>query len=362
MNSDKNMKRIYYLIIVALSIFILFLIKQLLQYPFYHRLKDAIFNVFFPFFISFVIVYIFHPVLFWFEKRFSIKTWVSTLILLITYASLLVVLINVIFPILGNQLLNLFLELPKYLDQTQLMLEPLKIKYSFLNNANVNKAIMSLKDLITTKIGTSLVDFIINAIIFSAKSLWLLIMIPILVFIMMKDYANIHDKLSGFLIRNRKSEWIQLLRNIDKKLGAYVRGQFMIIGYMFTGTFILLLILGVQNAFIFAIIIAFTNVVPFIGPYVGGLPLCIFSYFQSPHLLIGALGVILFMQQFDGNIGQPLVYGTQLKIHPLIIIIVMLIGSAFGGVIGIVASIPIYIIASEIFNFFKPKLIKKSMQ
>ncbi|QVK18945.1 AI-2E family transporter [Mycoplasmatota bacterium] len=367
MDNGKQIKRIQAYLLILVLIFIIFFIgKQLMQYPFFNEIKEAVINIIFPFSISFIIVYIFHPILYWFEKQFSIKTWVSTIVLLIVNAIILIVLIEFIFPILSQQIIDIYSELPKYIEEIELIIENIQTKYHLLNNTELFESIIAYKDKLTLNLGDYLVSFTISTVVFSFKSLWLIIMIPLLVFLMMKDYSLIYERFSLFLVRHKRSEWIQLLKNIDTKLGAYIRGQLIIMSYMFIGTFIPLAILGMPNAFIFSIIIAITNIIPYLGPYLGGVPLCIYAYFQSPQLLFASLIIIFIMQQLDGNLGQPLVFGSQLKIHPLIIMIVMIIGSTVGGIIGLLLSVPIFIILKEIYIFIKPKtkikLIKKPIK
>ncbi len=358
MKKIKINKQFSYLIIVTLIIVILFLTKLLLEYTLFNKIKIALFTIFFPFLISFFVVYIFHPILYWVEKKLAIKTWVSTLILLLINIVLIITAIEFLLPIITEQLKSILIELPKYVDEFEVILGRLQKRYAFLNNTQIYDSIIALKDTIVLKAADALVDFAISGIMFSVKYVWIIIIIPILIFMMMKDYSLLYETTSKFLVKHKRSEWIQLLTNIDGKLGAYIRGQLIIMGYMFVGTLVLLIILGMPNALIFAIIIALTNIIPYLGPYLGGFPLWIYAYFQSPYLFIGSIIVVIIMQQLDGNLGQPIVFGSQLKIHPLVIMAVMLIGSAFGGVLGLILSIPIYIVVSEVFSFFKPRFTK----
>lgn len=348
--------KISYLIIAFLTIVIFYLLKLLLQYPFFSNIRTAILNIIIPFSISFVVVYVFHPILYWVEKELTIKTWVSTLILLLINIILVIVLIDLFFPILATQISDLFKELPGYLKRLDEFIDKLPEKYEIFSNKQIYNTLKHVLNIISAKTGETIINSMISGIMFTLKSFWIIIFIPILIFMMMKDYSLFYNKLSKFLIKHKRSEWIQLLKNIDKKLGAYIRGQIIVMAYMFVGTLIFLLILGMPNALVFAIIVAFTNIIPYIGPYIGGFPLWIYALFQSPYLFVGSIIVIFIMQQLDGNIGQPIVFGTQLKIHPLMILAIMLTGLSLNGIIGLLISIPVYIILSETFIFFKPKL------
>jgi|SRR5690554_1186044 len=352
-------KKFAYLIILALVVVILYLIKLLFRYSFFQNIENAFFNIFFPFFISFAVVYIFHPVLYWFEKKFSIKTWVSTLMILLINIIIIIVLIEILVPIIAVQIKNIIVELPKYIDELEVYIIYLQDRIDIINNKQFYDTVISIKDTIVNNIGKSLINFAVSSVLFSLKSIWIIIFIPILIFIMMKDYSLIYKKTSQFLIKHKRSEWIQLLKNIDKKLGSYIRGQLIIMSYMFVGSFILLTIIGMPNALIFSLIIAVTNIIPYLGPFLGGIPLWIYAYFQSPYLLIASIIIIIIVQQFDSNVGNPIVFGSQSKIHPLIIMVVLLIGSAICGILGLFLAVPVYIIINEIFVFYKPKIKDK---
>lgn len=352
-------KQFAYLIITVLVITILYLIKLLLEYPFFQNIQSALFAIFFPFLISFTVVYIFHPVLYWFEKKLLIKTWVSTLIILLINVIILIVLIEILLPIVTVEFKNILVELPKNVDKLEIYVKRLQNRFDFLNNNQFYETFISIKDLITENIGNILINFAISSVLFSFKSIWIFIFIPILIFIMMKDYSLLYNKFSQMLMNHKRSEWIQLLKNIDNKLGVYLRGQLIKMGYMFIGTLLLFTVIGMPNAVIFSLIIALTSIIPYIGIIIGGLPLLIYTAFHSTYLLITSLLAVIIMLLIDRNICKPVIFGNWIKIHPLITLTVLLIGGAFGGIIGLYISIPIYIIVSEIFIFYKPKIKNK---
>lgn len=362
MDKKKALNRYFaYLIIVALVIAIIFLIDKLLQYPFFNNIKEALFTVFFPFLTSFFIVYIFHPVLYWFEKRFSIKTWVSTLVLLFINIILLITLIEFLIPILKEQFINIFNELPNYISQFEKLMNELQERYHLIDNDKFTQILETIIDNFTKKLGEMLINFSIGFVLFMARYLWIIIMIPIIVFMMMKDYSYSFEKFNKLLERHRKSQWMKLLKNIDEKLGNYVRGELILMGHVLLGNLALLSIAGMPNPLIFALILAVTNIIPYIGILLGGIPLWIYAYFQSPYLFIASLFIVLIMHLYDVHIGQVLIFEKQLKVHPLIIMMLMLIGGAIGGIVGIIIVIPIFIIIREIYRYAKPHLFKQKM-
>lgn len=359
MEDKKSFNRYFaYLIIVALSIAIVFLIDLLLQYPFFNNIKEALFTVFFPFLTSFFIVYIFHPVLYWFEKRFSIRTWVSTLILLFINIILLITLIEFLIPILRDQFINIFNELPNYINQFEKLMHELQERYHFLDNDKFTEILETIIDNFSKKLGEMLINFTIGFVLFLVRNLWIIIMIPIIVFMMMKDYSIGYEALNKALGKHRKSQWMVLVKNIDEKLGNYVRGELILMGHVFLGNLALLSIAGMPNPLIFALILAITTIIPYIGILLGGIPLWIYAYFQSPYLFIVSLFIVLLSHLSDVYIGQVLIFEKQLKIHPLIIMMLMLIGGAIAGIVGILFVIPIFIVLREIYKYYKPYIFK----
>ena len=172
----------------------------------------------------------------------------------------------------------------------------------------------------------------------------------------MRDYINFVQKFKNYLYRNKHQDLIILLRNIDKKLGLYIRGQMIVFSYMFTSFLILLLLVGFPNALVFALIIATTNIVPYLGPFIGGFILCLYAFFEAPHLVITGFLLVLTMQQIDGNILQPLTYGKKLSLHPLLIMAIIIVGGAISGILGILLAIPSYIVLSELGKYLYKKV------
>ncbi len=124
--------------------------------------------------------------------------------------------------------------------------------------------------------------------------------------------------------------------------------------------------LGVKNAALIGLFAGIVNVIPYVGPLMGagfGLIIAITSAmhvdFAPPlmPLVAKVLGVFIIAQQIDGFVVQPMVLGNSVKAHPLEIFIVVLAAGTIGGVLGMVAAIPVYtilrVVAKEFLSEFK---------
>ena len=122
---------------------------------------------------------------------------------------------------------------------------------------------------------------------------------------------------------------------------------------------------------LFALFCAITNIIPYIGPYIGATPAVLVAYSQGP--LVGTLVLIFIIvyQLVDGNILHPIVIGKQTDLHPVTVMISLLIFGHFFGIPGMVVATPvvavlkvIYVFLDEKFDFFgysKEKSIKKEI-
>ena len=169
-------------------------------------------------------------------------------------------------------------------------------------------------------------------------------------------FAN-KDKERRFLVVLGKSK-ILLSRDF---LGILI--QTTIIGVLYL---ILLLYLGIQNALAVALICAFMNVVPYLGPLIGGGVILLvvlsnnlaadFSSELLPLLIIAAVGVAI-VQLIDNLFSQPMIFSHSVKSHPLEIFIVIIMGGLLMGILGMVLAVPVYttikVISKEFLSEYK---------
>ncbi len=107
---------------------------------------------------------------------------------------------------------------------------------------------------------------------------------------------------------------MELLGQLNKTLANYISGQ--AIECLFVGTFTFLgyMVIGVDYAFLFGVIAGLTNLIPYLGPYLGLAPAFLVTVFNDPVKALLCCVVVLIVQQLDGNIIYPNVIGKSLKI------------------------------------------------
>ena len=100
-------------------------------------------------------------------------------------------------------------------------------------------------------------------------------------------------------------------------------------------------IADLKAAALFAFFCGITNIIPYIGPYIGAVPAAIVAFSQSTGIGIAVLIVILIIQGLEGNLLQPIVMSRTMKLSPVTVIVSLLIFGYFWGVFGMILSSPI---------------------
>ena len=106
---------------------------------------------------------------------------------------------------------------------------------------------------------------------------------------------------------------------------------------------------------IFGLFCAVTNVIPYIGPYIGGAPAVIVGLSISPMTGICTLIAVVIAQLLESNFLQPLVMGKTMKLHPVTIMIGLLLFGSFFGILGMILATPIIAIIKTILLFINEK-------
>ena len=139
----------------------------------------------------------------------------------------------------------------------------------------------------------------------------------------------------------------------NKYLRLYIKSILLDTLFIFILLSIIFNIVGLDNALIFALFCSLTNIIPYIGPYIGGIPAVIIGLSKSFNYGITILLIILIVQAIENNIIQPLLVSKNVKLNPIIILLGIIIFSHFFGILGMVISTPIIIILKNIIFYYK---------
>ncbi len=162
-----------------------------------------------------------------------------------------------------------------------------------------------------------------------------ILVIPFWVFFVLKDYQELQravlDAIPGFL----RADVLHIALIADRVFGAYLRGQLLLGLIIGSATTIGLSIMGVNYALVLGVIAGVFELIPNIGPLLGAIPAVVVALAQRPSLALAVLIFAIAIQQIENLFLTPRVVGNSVRLHPAVVMLVLIIGSEIGGVVGL---------------------------
>ena len=175
---------------------------------------------------------------------------------------------------------------------------------------------------------------------------------PVLVFYLMKDSAKIRASLSAPFPSAMRPYLKDLLDIAERTLGGYIRGQLTLglaVGVVVT---VGLLLLGVPFPFILGIVAGLTELVPVIGPWIGGIAGVLVTLATAPHLVPWVILLYLAVQLLENTLLVPRIQSNALNLHPAALILVIVVASNFFGLWGVILGPPLVAMVKEMSVWF----------
>lgn len=138
---------------------------------------------------------------------------------------------------------------------------------------------------------------------------------------------------------------IQKIHKVQRKMGAWLRGQLILMLIIGTLTYIGLLILQVEYALVLALLAGLLEFVPVLGPILAAIPAIFFAFVQNPVTALLVLILFVIIQQLENNVIVPRVMKRSVGLNPLITIIGLLVGAKIAGIVGMLLAVPVIVIA-----------------
>jgi predicted PurR-regulated permease PerM len=191
----------------------------------------------------------------------------------------------------------------------------------------------------------------------------------ILVFVL-SVYMLIHGERIGALVRgvmppgNGTNEDDYPAR-VVRAVAGYVRGQLLFSVVMGAGAGIGLWILGVTGVFpdgetyalAFGVFFGLMELVPYVGPFLGAAPPLLVALFQDPLTAVWVALFFIGLQQIEGHVASPLIFGHALRINPLLVIFALLFGAELFGIIGALVALPVAAVVRETVVYLRQHLV-----
>ncbi len=301
-----------------------------------------------PVFASIVIAYLLEAAVVQLLRTGLPRLASVTLVFLLFLTSLFFLLFGLV-PMLTRQLTQLVQQIPNYISQGQELLLQLPQRYpQMVSEEQVQNLINSVGNELAVA-GQQFLTWSLTSVGNVVGLLVLLVLIPVLVFFLLKDKRLLIDWFKGYLPEERhlvSSVWA----DVEAQIANYVRGkagEILIVGAVSYVTFISL---GLDYSALLATMVGFSVLIPYIGAAVVTVPIAFVAYFQwgwgwgFGQVMI-AYGII---QALDGNVLVPLLFSEALNLHPVAIIVAILVFGGLWGFWGIFFAIPLATVVAAV--------------
>ena len=318
-----------------------------------------LYDIFITTIISIILAYTLNPLINKLENR-GINRLEGVLILYISILGIFFIIAFLIIPKSGREIKRLVTDLPIYFDQLSDLVDKMYTKYySILGGLppmfkDIEKVVMENIVKIENVFVNGLKSFV-GAIIGMTSKIINIILTPILTLYFLVDKDYFVKKIKEWIPKKYRKDTIYLASTIDKSLSRFIRGRLLMSLYVGIFTSIMLLILGVDFAFVIGLVTGLFDIVPYIGPLIGFIPALFFGFIESPIKAVWVSLLFVVIQWGENNILAPKIIGENMGIHPLVILLSIIIGGGIFGVFGMIISVPLVAVFKIAYEFVSEK-------
>lgn len=343
----------YFMAILALIILGTFLIKE---WKILGILKEFII-VISPIFIGFLIAWLFEPLV----KKLQAKKVPRLLGCILSYLIILGVIFLIAYmfiPSLITQIKDFVAAAPEIFKELTKFVTNIIEKFDtnhLVNIKDVKKEITSIISNFGMGLVSNLPEYALSigkTIINGGLNFVLGLMIG---FYLLFDFDKVNENIDKMLPKTWKENFRELTKRINTSLRSYVQGVLLVMFLVFLTQSIGLTLAGMEAPLLFALFCAVTDIIPYFGPYIGGIPAVIVGFTISPITGICVLISILVVQLLENNFYQPLIMGHTMQLHPVTIMLGLLIFEHFFGILGMVIATPVIACIKVLLIFINEK-------
>ena len=282
--------------------------------------------------------------------RIGVPRLLSVIFTVFVFVATLLIVMLGLLPLAARQIASFVREFPYILDKLQQKIIALPEKYPLISDVQVNEVI--------TSINNELVAFAQKAVSYSLASagnvftiMVYMIVIPLLVFFLLKDKQQIINWFARFTPKDHGLAY-EVWKDVDIKMGNYIRGKLLEIMIVGVGAYIPLALLGLNYAATLSIFIGLSVIIPYVGAIIVTIPVALIAWFQfgPSDSFFYVMIAYLVIQALDANVLVPILFSEVVNMHPVAIIISVLVFGGLWGVWGVFFAIPLATAVQAVIN------------
>ena len=349
----KNILKLSFIIlIIGIILAGTVLLKELGVFKFIR----SVLNVLAPLFIGFIVAWLFAPLVDKMTKK-GMSRILASMIVYVIFIAFLIVFFRIFIPIIYNELNELIKTLPSITEKITDFINSTfdKIDSDAFNieaiKTNILDAITNYGTSISSNLPTTIVSIMSNLV----SGLGTIFFGLIIGLYMLFDFDNVTNLLLKVIPVKHQVEVASLVEKIGSEVRKCVNGTLLVACMVFVCDTIGFSIIGLKSALLFGLFCGITDLIPYIGPYLGTAVATVVGLTQSPLIGLGVFIIACVVQLIESYVLQPIVMSKATNLHPVVIICGLLIFGHFFGIIGMILASPIMSVIKVIFEFIVEK-------
>lgn len=325
------------LVVASATIYFLYLVREVLT----------------PFILAGILAYLLYRPVRYVENKGLKRVWA---ILLVYVLVILVMgtLLSFALPGMIRELSDLARAIPGYADEAQKMAEQVQAldvpeRLGQIINENIAQ--------VNEYVYQGLRKFVGGVYNFLGKII-AIIFAPILAFYIINDWETIRGSFLNLFSPKGRREVESVFTEIDVVLIEFLKGHLMVATLVGTLVGLAALLLGVKFPLLLGVLSGVTNLIPFFGAFLGGIPAVAVALGESWRLALYMTGAIVVIQQVESNLVTPKIIGDKLGIHPLLIVFALLSGGSLLGIWGMLFAVPAAAVLKVLVSWMYLKIVE----
>jgi putative permease len=282
--------------------------------------------------------------------RAGLPRLVAVVISFLVFIASIALLLFGLIPLVSQQLSQFIHDFPQILNKIQQLIMAIPEKYPVFPESQIKEMLSSFNAELV-KVGQKIVSLSLGSVVNAFTLLVYMVVIPLLVFFLLKDKQKILHWLVRFLPHDNALS-AQVWKDVDGKMAKYIRGKMLEILIVGVATFIPLAMMGMNYAATLSLFVGLSVIIPYVGAVAVTIPVAMIAWFQwgaGPEFAY-AMIAYLSVQFLDGNVLVPLLYAEVVNMHPAAIIISVIVFGGLWGLWGVFFAIPLATLVQAVIN------------
>jgi len=348
--TSKILKILYFVMIIGVIYISMRILKELGIFSFLLKFL----KILSPLFIGFILAWLFNPLVTKLSKK-GMSRIISTGIVYVVFLGLVYLFLRLLIPTLSSQINDLISSIPSVFNSIQNFISKIFDSFKTIDGFNVVQAkqdVLVAVSKFTTEISSNLPNTLIVFVKALVSGVGTLVISLIIGFYMLFNFDSTNDHLMSLLPKKYRYETRILIGEISTQLHKYVNGVLLIAAVMSITCSLGFWIAGLKAPYLFGVFCGITDVIPYVGPYMGGIPAVLVGFSQSTTVGTVTIIVIIIVQLLENYLLQPVIMSKTMKLHPVTIMIGLIAFGYFFGIWGMVLATPTIALLKILGNYF----------